>query len=437
MTVSSPQRANRDLASSLREDLARLGRLCYFSTPILSASKRAKIESIVAPWRRLAQKYQHAARGSTSSHARWDALLDAARKPEHDLAPADPLTLYSGAQELLRALHEAQRPGPTVRQLTTRIRRSITTGTYPPGSVHNVRDLAREVGLLDRSFIRIELALLDLETEGLVTVDARKRFRVGKHTTDKAMYVTDLLRVLIEGGVFAQPPALLPSASNLARSLIASYAEVRTALGKLADDRLVDLGNTRRPSLRADHPLVAKNPPTLPDLAAQLRAHAAGTSRPTDDDVRQICRQVRNWWRMRSTPLKPELDQAVASLCSATEWLMQRAAMAHLAASDDISHLRWTAIIATATPPDDLAAQAWRAACLSAAVLRLLDMTKEGYPAPFEHHSHSSVPPSPVVRIPPDSPSLPADRKHQLVRSRTNHEESERSTVDHDRRESP
>ncbi|MEU6813995.1 hypothetical protein [Streptomyces sp. NPDC046860] len=33
MTVSSPRSANRDLASSLRGDLGRLARICYFRAP--------------------------------------------------------------------------------------------------------------------------------------------------------------------------------------------------------------------------------------------------------------------------------------------------------------------------------------------------------------------------------------------------------------------
>ncbi|MFB7776247.1 hypothetical protein [Streptomyces bauhiniae] len=391
VTVYSPNEASLDLASRLRGDLGRLARTSYFNAPVLSSSDRAKIESIVAKWRPLAEKYRCDARGSAASRARWEALLDAAREPEPGPVSTDPLTVYSGAQELLRALHEAQRPGPTVQQLSQRIRLSITSGTYPPGSVQNVRDLAREVGLMDKSFIRIELALRDLEAKGQVTLEARKRFRVnGTETADRVTYVTALLRELIDGGAFGGTPTRLPSTSDLARSLIATYTEVRQALDKLAEDGLVALVVARRRALRADL-LVAKSPPAISDLAAQLRAHAGAGTGPTNEDVRNICRRVRNWWRMRSTPTKDELDHAVATLRSVTERLVQRAAATCPDGPYDIAHMRWAAILASSTPPDDLSAQAWRAACLSVAVLRVLNLTKQDSPPQIDEGTEDAL----------------------------------------------
>ncbi|MEU6405284.1 hypothetical protein [Streptomyces sp. NPDC046985] len=364
-------------ALRLRSDLLRLSRTAsHFRAPVASPSDRAAVRRLLAPWLPIAVAHRHNARGSVSDESRWSSLIAAAEDPDLDAPyPGDAHALYSRAQDLLQALLEATRPGPVARQLAQGLRQSIVSGEYPPGSLLPMSHVAADAGVAAASLVRVELAARDLQLEGRVTVDSRKRIRVGESTTDRPTLVADWLSVLIEQGAY-RPPAPLPRARPLARTVRASPDEIALALRLLSERHVVHLQRGARPLLRAEHPLCTAQPPSLSTLLRQVELRAddlsgAAAQHQREVDARRNCQWVLLWWRRRRTPPAAELHSTLASVLAAAKVLIARGAD-HDADTTSAHLVRVTAITAAAAVPADLDAQLWRAACLSTAVLDCL-----------------------------------------------------------------
>ncbi|MEU6245681.1 hypothetical protein [Streptomyces sp. NPDC047024] len=382
MTTPPPLHAeSADPAPRLRGELVRLGHATR--NPELSATDRKKVRRILNTWLPVAAAHRDA-QSSRSATALWRELISDVR--DSDTGALRPITTSSvyRAQNLIRALLEATQRGPSVEQLADRIRKSVANGDYPPGLVMPMKKLAAEVGYTQSSVVRVELAVNDLQAEGLVTVEPYHRFRiVGAATTHRPTQVADWLRVLIEGGVYPHSSPL-PLVQQLARTISSSPQYVTLALRQLSDENLIHFQAGRRPTLRYDHPLIAGGGPPLEELITLVRLCAEARPTPVSDhdSLRQVCGRLWLWWRTRHMPQPAELDQALVRLIAAVEPLIRSSVARHPHDPQVQSIVRRAALTAAAPPPNDLDLRMWRAACLSTAVRELLDLTDGTPPRP-------------------------------------------------------
>ncbi|MGW4442011.1 hypothetical protein [Streptomyces sp. NPDC004682] len=392
MTTPPPLRAeSADPAPRLRGELVRLGHATR--TPELSATDREKVRRVLNTWLPVAAAHRDA-QTSRSATALWSELISDVQ--DSDTGALRPITTSSvyRAQNLIRALLEATQRGPSVEELSDQIRKSVADGDYPPGLVMPMRKVAAEVGYTQSSVVRVELAVSDLQAEGLVTVEPYHRFRiVGAATTHRPTRLADWLRVLIEGGVYP-PSNPLPLVQQLARTISSSPQYVTLALRQLSDENLLHFEPGRRPSLRYSHPLIAGGGPTLEELISRVRrrAEALPAPAPGHDPLRQVCQRLGLWWRTRHMPQPAELDQALVRLIAAVEPLIRSSVARHPHDPRVQSIVRRAALTASAPPPNDLDLRMWRAACLSTAVRELLDLTEN---IPSHPVSSAGAAPSP------------------------------------------
>ncbi|GAA5073586.1 DNA-binding GntR family transcriptional regulator [Thermocatellispora tengchongensis] len=123
-------------------------------------------------------------------------------------------------------------------QIADRLRRRITEGVYPPGSVlPSEAELCAEFGIA-RNTARRGLAVL--EGEGLiVTIPAKGRIVAGGEATPyRYRQIADDLRAQIEVGEIA-PGAAVPSEAELRERYAASRNTVRQALAVLQGEGLI------------------------------------------------------------------------------------------------------------------------------------------------------------------------------------------------------
>ncbi|MET8183991.1 GntR family transcriptional regulator [Streptomyces sp. NPDC005336] len=253
---------------------------------------RDTIWDAVEPWLPLAERRLNEAARSPSQQAHWRGMISAACRPESTcLPPPDLVLLLSAARCLLRALMEAERPGPSVSDIADRVRGAISNGTYPPGSLLAARPIAADVGA--PTLDRVDLALQDLQREGLIDISPSKRARVAGSTMlqGPAERIAAWLRFLIQSGVFP-PRSAMPSVQPLARSLVSSTPDVSSALHLLADRQVLLIQRGHRTVVHPVPPFTVAIPPELDDLALKLTCRALPKVRPTGTDILAACRQT-------------------------------------------------------------------------------------------------------------------------------------------------
>lgn len=332
---------------------------------------RETIWKAVEPWLPLAaQRLSEAAR-SPSQQMHWRQMINAVRRPSAPcLARPDLVLLISAARRLLRALMEAERPGPGVSDIADRVRHAIHNGTYPSGSLLGASRIVAEIGA--PTVERVDLALQDLQREGLITISPSKRVRVAGSALpeDRPQQIAAWLRFLIQSGVYP-PQGALPRVQPLARSLVSSTPDVSRALRLLADQQVLLVGRGRRTTVHPAPPFPVAIPPDLDDLVRELNRRALPGVRLTGTDLQAACSQARSWWSSRTMPPPGKADELFAMLVTAGARLTSQAVRHQhelLRDHDARTTLRQTAITALAKRPSDRWEQIWRAACLGVLV---------------------------------------------------------------------
>ncbi|MBT2412068.1 GntR family transcriptional regulator [Streptomyces sp. ISL-12] len=401
-TAGSAESRYRELRSALHS-FHRMSARFTGKTPTGLAQDREAVWAAVDPWLPLAQQRLSEAERSPSDQARWRTIIQEASRPatKADMLPQpDMVLLVSAARRLLRTLMEAERPGPTVHEIAERARRAIRDGDYPSGSTLPLRRLAQDTAATTPE--RVELALLDLQDEGLVTVSHSRRTRVTVNAVHQSRpeQIAAWLRFLVRSGVYP-PGTALPGLQTLARSLVSSTPDVVSALRLLADEDVLVARQGRRCAVRTVLPFPVAEPPRLDGLARKLRDRATPGPPPTDDTVLAACRQTHAWWSSRAIPPRREVDVHVATLITACAGLVDQASTRPFGHRDMQALLRQTAVTALTEQPTDEWERTWRSACLGALVRDL-------------HLLHTA--PLPQLQDPAATPQVTADLRagHQL-----------------------
>ncbi|MFD5454111.1 hypothetical protein [Streptomyces olivaceus] len=150
-----------------------------FTDPTTAGIERDReiLRTILDPWLPLADQRLREATRSPAQQQHWHELINTVRHPR-TTCPASPglFQLTTDARRLLRALMEAEHPGPNVADIADHIRQAIRDGTYPPGTLLAAGRLAADTQTPTPE--RLDLALQDLRHEGLVTLTPSHRIRV-------------------------------------------------------------------------------------------------------------------------------------------------------------------------------------------------------------------------------------------------------------------
>ncbi|MFB7597609.1 GntR family transcriptional regulator [Streptomyces sp. NPDC056160] len=363
---------------------------------------RERVWAVVEQWLPLAQQRMREAAGSNRDQDRWQGLIRAATRPDTATAPAAQptlLTVCNGARGLLRALLEAEHPGLTAAEVADRLRRAIRARDYPPGGrLSRARIIA---GMGDLPHDRIDLALQDLQDEGLVAIGASGKARVAGTVPDPTDRVAAWLRFLIQSGVYP-PHSTLQPAKALAQSLATSAPIMNRALRSLADQKIVVRPSAQAAHIHPEPPLPLAEPPELGVAARQLH-HRADDLTPTGTQVLDACDRARAWWITRQAPAPEAVACCSRLLTRAAAILISR----HADTSDAhlLTLLRRTAVTALAAWPADSAERIWRTACLATCVRdihRAVDAATPLRPAAVQR----CYPSQPTVALTPTEQSI-------------------------------
>ncbi|MEU4486607.1 GntR family transcriptional regulator [Streptomyces purpurascens] len=340
---------------------------------------RETVWNTVEVWLPLAAQRLREAEHSPSQKAHWQAMIRAARRPDPTCLPGpDLVLLVSAARRLMRALMEAERPGPSVSAIADTVRRAITDGAHPPGSLLGARRIATQVGA--PTVERVDLALQDLQREGLLNISPSKRVRVvGRaQRAERPEQIAEWLRYLIQSGVYP-PYTVLPPLQPLARSLVSSTPDVTEALRLLAKQHILLIRRGHRALVLPDPPFPTAAPPDLDDLILALTRRATPDEQLTATDVLAACTQTHSWWASRTLPPPDKADVLIATLTAAVTRLVSRAAEHHCQDPEVRTILRRAAVTALKERPSDRWEQIWRTACLGTLVRDLYQLE------PFVH----------------------------------------------------
>ncbi|MFF2650450.1 GntR family transcriptional regulator [Streptomyces sp. NPDC058045] len=366
--------------TQLRGALLNFARLSSrFSMDLNSRGEREAVRGFIAPWVPAAEDRRKAS-GSPADEARWQKIIADVQPPEDE---ADLLSLTIAGRTLLRALLEALRPGPSVRAVADYVRASIANGAYPPGSSTSAGRIATEMGCPRAILGRVQLALADLEAEGLVTFPQPHRVRVGGEEAqplDRVAQTADWLRLLIQAGVYL-PAHPLPTRSVLGRALVTPEAIVTQAIGALHVEKIVTAYRGSRVIVRPELPFKAAEPPDLDRLVRRLEAAALPDADLRPTRIRELCQQSRTWWHTRFTPHPEVLTQTFRALVAAAAHLVPLAASRYPGYQEVQPVLRRTAVTALTELPQDSDTKVWRTAVLGAAVREVLILLPDaGWP---------------------------------------------------------
>ncbi|MFC9131908.1 GntR family transcriptional regulator [Streptomyces sp. NPDC057099] len=360
---------------------------------------RETIWKTVEPWLPLAEQRMGEAERSPSHQTHWRAMISAARRPSGTCLPRpDLVALVSAARRLLHALMEAERPGPSAGDIADRVRHAISSGTYPPGSLLAATRIATETGA--PTVERVDLALQDLQREGLITISPSKRARVAGSSMpeDRPQQIATWLRFLIQSGVYPPNSALTP-VQPLARSLVSSTPDVSRALRLLADQQVLITERGRRTLVHPSPPFSVAAPTSLDDLILELNRHARPRLQLTGKDILAACSQTHTSWSSRTLPDPGKAHDLSGTLVTAGAHLASQAIRnlhEHPRDRDARTTIRRLAATALAEQPSNRWEQTWRAACLGALVREVYDLhaANTGRPDP-QRPIHPSVPAHP------------------------------------------
>ncbi|MEV7279739.1 hypothetical protein [Streptomyces sp. NPDC093111] len=375
--VQQDESVNRRLRAALRE-LQKTATRFSAGPSTRSAEYRAAVWALTEPWLPLAETKHRLAAGSPSDQHRWQQLITDARRlgtQEPVSTSAEPPTI---TRALVRALLEAERPGPSVEEIADRLRNLIADGTYPPGTSLSALHLADEAEAAGTPapVERVRLALRDLTAEGSTVTNGARRTWVagGAAPVERPAQIAAWMRTLIQARVY-QPQCPLPARLLLARDLLATTRDTSAAVRILGEEKVLKRSTAYRPVVRADLPFpLDPGPFDLGARVEQLRGKAITGITFSFSEVRATCQQVQVWWRARHTPRPDVLERIFRTLITAAACAIPRVVELYPNSpdADGRTVLRRTAITALADLPADPLERLWRTACLATAVLQVL-----------------------------------------------------------------
>ncbi|MFB7500395.1 GntR family transcriptional regulator [Streptomyces sp. NPDC056161] len=335
---------------------------------------RQAVHRFIACWLPAAETRLRGAVTSLAAQERWHDLI-AAVQPVGDGAAEPPLLeLCASIGRLLRALDEASRPGPGVEEIARRMRRSITTGVYPPGASLSAGRIAAENGCGPASASRIVLAARDLEAEGLVTIGTGGQIRVaGATLSDRGVQAAEWIKALIQAGVYP-PNTALPTQGVMARALAIPAPVLVNALHLLHDEGVVFVQRGTRAVVRGQLPFPVAEAPDPDGLLPRLGVKALPDADTSYSGIRETCRRAHAWWNTRTIPHPDTLRHTHRALTAVVAYLLPLAARRHPQVPGTHVVLQRAAITALAVLPGESSGRLWRTACLAASCLELLDL---------------------------------------------------------------
>ncbi|MGW2840593.1 hypothetical protein ACWCWD_22720 [Streptomyces sp. NPDC001493] len=259
-------------------------------------------------------------------------------------------------------------PGPSVSEIRKAVRAAIVGGTYLPGALLSVGRVAADAGCGRHRLDRVRLALADLQSDGLCAVaESADHVRVAVRRPAPAATerIAGWLHELIRAGVHP-PHSALPERQKLSLAMVAPVAVVTSALRLLANESVIVMDGTQRPTVTW-----APDLPGAPDLRSLLsRLAEMKLPRAALDlsDIRKACSLTHNWWHTRNVPDPDKHLQVFLGLAAAAEHLLPFAAQRHPRNPEVLPILRRAAVTALADRPVDPYEQVWRTALLGAAV---------------------------------------------------------------------
>ncbi|MEU9121008.1 hypothetical protein AB0C96_14300 [Streptomyces sp. NPDC048506] len=404
MTVSTPhgqttEGADRPLVSratrrALAGDLIRLGRV---DGPRAGVSAAAVIEGyerawhITDRWLPLAQERLRAASGSPADRARWEALVEAAARPDGCLRNRSFTGLAELAghtRELLRTLRDTEPFYVPIAEVAARITEAVTHGNYLAGASLSPGRIAADLAL---PLASVKLALIDLADEGVVELSATGRARIsGVGCADRPQQIAEWLRELIAAGAYPSGTRL-PTRPVLARSLVSAEYPVAVAIRILTEDGTLICHPTRRPLVRPDHPTAGAQATDVTRAFAQL-PHPMAPVDLSETGIREAARVAQSWWRARLAPHPATLDHHLVQLVAIARHLITRAR--RQATDAQREHLDGVVVRITASAAGvaraDPERRIWRIACLAAALLDLLNLTTAAGGAAVPRRPHAA-----------------------------------------------
>ncbi|MEU2354417.1 hypothetical protein ABZ599_15865 [Streptomyces misionensis] len=265
---------------------------------------------------------------------------------------------------LLRALREAEAEGPSVDKIADHVRTAIQDGVFLPGTKLNVGQIAADLGYPAITKGRAELALQDLQAEGLLVF--RNRWRVTE-PTDHPTQIAGMLRTFIQTGVYP-PGSHMPIATALAREFVAQTKSLLEAWHELRDEGAVVIRAGSRPAVAAVPPFPVSASPAPDALVTQLRPLAMDEADFSPHIIRKTCDQALAWWKARTSPPPGALKHTYGYLIAATLQLIR----SKPDTPENQLRLRRTAALAL-DPHNVTSSPLWRTACIAVVVGELLD----------------------------------------------------------------
>ncbi|MEU8543116.1 GntR family transcriptional regulator [Streptomyces sp. NPDC048717] len=259
--------------------------------------------------------------------------------------------------------------------LEDRVRRGITDGVLPPGTLLSRMRILADAGLTSTSGTRVDLALQDLAADGLVVVRYSNQVLVAgpRKTYDQVTVAADLLRVLVSTGIYPLMSSL-PNQQDLSRLLAAERPTVSRALHRLHEEGYLFVQHSRRAVVRPVPPVSASGPPTLDDLVGRLCSAAPSSTNLDRAGLRESCRRAKVWWHRRSLPDAESLREVRQSLVAAAAALLPLAARRPPDAPDAYAVLGYAVTAALHGWLAEREIEVWRLACVATAVLDVLDL---------------------------------------------------------------
>ncbi|MEU7017241.1 GntR family transcriptional regulator [Streptomyces sp. NPDC046385] len=326
---------------------------------------RQKIWALVEPWLARAAACRDEAHASPTDRARWDGLIAGVPQPAPNVRSVPQLGPFaSAAASLLRALMDAETPGPSVGQIADHVRAAIKDGTYLPGTRLAAGRIVAEMNGARTLTGRAELAFQDLQSEGLVTRSSAGSWWADVQV-DRPSQIATLLRLLIQARAYP-PGDPLPPSIALARSLISSTSDVSAAVRRLRDEGSVVSSPGFGTRVCATPPFTVPHAVARDALISQLRTLTV-SSHLSDSGIKERCVQAQGWWRKRISPPAAIMEYTRGVLIAAVLHLLPQ--VSHEAAADHYLRRAATLVFESADTPAD---RLWLTACLAAVVVELL-----------------------------------------------------------------
>ncbi|MER6520222.1 GntR family transcriptional regulator [Streptomyces sp. NPDC001553] len=316
---------------------------------------------IAAHWIPAARARRDAAAASSEDHIRWERLLSDAA-PTQGSSPGTAQGRATAIHALLAALADTS---PTPAEIGALITTGIRNGRYQPGVSLAAPVIAAELRVPVRA---VKTAIAELAATGVLDRSG-KRTAVpvtGDEAAERGRYLALRLRAQMAYGLYP-PGSTLPTGLEIGRHFVTNDPVVRTALGLLVDEGLIQRRPARPPLVldAAGHltPTGCAAPP--PDQVAELRF--------TSVQIRTAVAAAYAKWQQRSYLPADNVIREWQQLRAMTRQLLERQPQSHRASPSPraVSAARARETESATLPKTTLLAL-WHTACLASSAGDLL-----------------------------------------------------------------